>query len=61
MESTNREIAGYANLAWVHDETGREYSCSLDTVRTVHALDDLSDHEQKSCIDVSSIVGTERW
>lgn len=66
MEYTERDLSvrgvGYESMVWVRDSGGREFSCTLDRPRgNIHGLDDLSDHERTSCMDVSSIVGTERW
>ena len=66
MEFTERNprvnAVGYESLVWVRDEAGRELSCSLDSARSgVHSIHDLSEHERASCLDVSGIVGTERW
>lgn len=53
---------GYESLVWVRDNSGKEFSCSLDAVRDgVRSIDDLSDHERSSCMDVNLIIGTERW
>lgn len=66
MEFMERDLGvntvGYESLVWVRDDNGREFSCSLEHNRSgVRRLDDLSDHERRSCMDVSVIVGTERW
>lgn len=53
---------GYESLIWVNDDNGKEFSCSLDKIRGgVKSIHDLTDHERSSCMDVNSIVGTERW
>jgi len=53
---------GYESLIWVNDDAGKEFSCSLDRMRGgVQSLHDLTEHERASCVDVNSIVGTERW
>lgn len=53
---------GYESLVWVRDDEGKEFSCSLDTNRgNVNKFDELTEHEKKSCMDVSQIIGTERW
>ena len=66
MEFTERNprvnAVGYESLVWVRDDAGRELSCSLDDARSgVRSIHDLSEHERSSCLDVSGIVGTERW
>ncbi len=58
----NVQSVGYESLVWVRDDEGHEFSCSLDTSRGgVNSLDDLTEHERASCMDVNSIIGTERW
>lgn len=53
---------GYESMTWVRDGKGREYSCTLDTPRpAVHRMNELSSHEQASCVNVSDLIGTERW
>lgn len=53
---------GFRNLIWVHDKNGKEYVCSTGSLKgDIHKKEDLSNEEQASCEDVSTIVGTERW
>jgi len=66
MNLSERDIGmnnvGYESLVWVNDDNGKEFSCSLDRIRGgVKSFHDLTDHERASCMDVNSIVGTERW
>lgn len=66
MEISERDNSignvGYESMVWVRDDQGREFSCTLDQSRSgVRSMDDLSDHERASCMNVNSIVGTERW
>ena len=53
---------GYESMVWVRDGEGREFSCTLDKSRGgVNSLNDLSERERASCMNVNQIVGTERW
>jgi hypothetical protein len=53
---------GYEAMVWVNDDKGREFSCTLDTHREgVNQLNQLTEHEKQSCMDVSLLIGTERW
>ena len=66
MEFTERDLrvsaVGYESLVWVRDDNGKEFSCSLDRNRNgIRSMGELTDHERASCMDVSLIVGTERW
>jgi len=49
---------GYESLVWVRDNDGREFVCNLNDIRNEH---ELNDEERAKCMDVSLIVGTERW
>ena len=58
----NMSSVGHESMVWVRDDNGRELSCTLDNSRGgVRSLGDLSEHERASCMDVSLIIGTERW
>ena len=66
MEFTERDSrigsVGYESMVWVRDNEGREFSCTLDRSRgDVRTLNDLSEHERSSCMNVNQIIGTERW
>lgn len=53
---------GYESLAWIKDKSGKEYVCSIDVLKgNLDDRDELSAEEQKQCMDVSQIIGTERW
>lgn len=55
-------MSGYDNLVWIRDKNGKEYSCSVDALRdNLKDGDELTDAERARCVDVSQIVGTERW
>ena len=49
---------GYESLVWVRDKDGREFVCNLHDIRNDH---ELNDEERAKCMDVSLIIGTERW
>ena len=52
---------GYESMVWVQDNSGREFSCTLDTSRSVRGFGDLTEHERSSCMNVNAILGDERW
>ena len=61
IESSSGQ-SGYDSMVWVSDDKGHEFSCTLEQARGgVRSLDDLSERERASCVDVNAIVGTERW
>lgn len=58
----NITSVGYESLVWVRDNDGREFSCTVESNRgNLNSFDELTESEKKSCMDVSQIIGTERW
>ncbi|MBM9514154.1 hypothetical protein [Desulfogranum marinum] len=55
------EWGGYESMVWIRDKDGKEYACYLKDVKGIKAKEDLSEEEKAKCMDVSQIVGTERW
>jgi hypothetical protein len=53
---------GYESLVWIRDKNGKEYACSAAALKgNLKTKDELTEDEMKSCMDVSQLVGTERW
>lgn len=53
---------GFRSLVWVRDNKGKEYVCSIASLKgNIRRKEELSNEEMASCADVSTIVGTERW
>ncbi|MDH3391918.1 hypothetical protein ACFLZQ_06720 [Thermodesulfobacteriota bacterium] len=53
---------GYESLVWIRDKDGKEYACTAAALKgNLKTKDELSEEEMKSCMDVSQLVGTERW
>ncbi|MFH1217243.1 MAG: hypothetical protein V1706_12145 [Pseudomonadota bacterium] len=53
---------GFGNLVWIRDKDGKEYACSAEAIKgNIKTKEELTDGERKECMDVSTIVGTERW
>lgn len=52
---------GYETMVWVRDKDGKEYACYLDDIKKIRNGEELTEEERARCIDVSEIVGTERW
>ena len=49
---------GYESMVWIRDNDGKEFVCYLDDVQNDQ---ELTDEERKNCMDVSQLIGTERW
>lgn len=47
----------FSKIVWVRDNKGSEYSCYIDRDRKVHNKEDLSQHEQKSCMNLNAVLG----
>ena len=53
---------GYEALVWIRDKNGKEYACTAKALKgNLKTKDELSEEEMKSCMDVSQLIGTERW
>ena len=48
-------------MVWVRDKDGKEYACYLRDIKAVKKKEELTEEEKAKCVDVSTIVGTERW
>ena len=53
---------GYESMVWIRDKDGKEYACTASALKgNLKTKEELSEEEKKSCMDVSQLVGTERW
>lgn len=53
---------GYESIVWIKDNNGKEYACYADDIKSNDAVKGLLNETDRSrCLDVSEIVGTERW
>lgn len=53
---------GYESMVWVRDKNGREYACYVDALKgNLKTKDELTVEERATCMDVSELIGTERW
>lgn len=58
----DKSQGGFGDLVWIRDKDGKEYACSVEAIKgNIKTKEELTDEEKKSCMDVSTIVGTERW
>jgi len=49
---------GYESMVWVQDKDGREFACYMKDLENPK---ELADEEKAKCLDVNSLIGTERW
>lgn len=47
----------FNHIVWVHDKHGAEYACRIDDVRNISRKEDLTDEEQKKCLDLNMVMG----
>lgn len=53
---------GYESMVWIRDKDGKEYACYIDALKgNIKEKDELTEEEKANCMDVSEIIGTERW
>ncbi len=47
----------FNKMVWVQDNKGTEYSCYTDQDRDVKSKEELSEHEQESCMNLNTVQG----
>ena len=53
---------GYESLVWIRDKDGKEYACSAAALKgNLKTKEELTEEAMQSCMDVSQLIGTERW
>ena len=53
---------GYESLVWIRDKEGKEYACKAEALKgNLKTKDELNEDEKANCMDVSQLIGTERW
>ncbi len=53
---------GYESMVWLNDNEGNEFVCYLEDIKTGAGVPTkLSEADKVKCVNVSEIVGTERW
>lgn len=60
-QKMDSSVGGYESMVWVRDKDGKEYACYLKDIKNIKSKDQLTEEEKAKCMDVSQIVGTERW
>ena len=58
MNYTENTGGGYEAMVWVQDRDGRQFSCYLEDIKNP---EELTDEERAKCLDVNTLIGTERW
>ncbi|MBM9513783.1 hypothetical protein [Desulfogranum marinum] len=47
----------FSKMVWVSDKNRAQYSCYIDQDRKVKNKEDLSKHEQDSCMNLNLVLG----
>ena len=47
----------FNRMVWVRDKNRAQYSCYIDHDRKVKNKEDLSKHEQESCMNLNAVLG----
>ena len=56
------KTGGYESMVWIRDKNGKEYACYLNDIKgKIKKKEELTEEQRAKCLDVSEIVGTERW
>lgn len=58
MNYTENTGGGYESMIWVQDRDGKQFSCYLEDIKNPEKL---TDEEKAKCLDVNTLIGTERW
>lgn len=52
---------GYESMKWINDRNGREFACYLRDVEHFDNFEEIPAELKEKCLDVNTLVGTERW
>ena len=52
---------GYESMVWVNDRNGKEFACYRNDMENIEHFEELPEEMQERCLDVNSLIGTERW
>lgn len=52
----------YGSMVWIRDKDGKQYACYADVLKgKIKKEEELTEQEKSQCMDVSQLIGTERW
>ena len=52
---------GYESMVWLNDRNGKEFACYMKDIENIKHFEELPRELQTKCIDVNTLIGTERW
>ena len=47
----------FQHMVWVHDKDGKEYACRMEDPKSIKRKEDLTDEEQKNCMNLNEVLG----
>lgn len=47
----------FNHMVWVHDKNGKEYACRIENPKNIRNKEDLTEEEQKQCMDLNVVLG----
>ena len=52
---------GYESMVWVNDRLGREFACYANDIKNSEHFEELPEEIREQCLDVNTLIRTERW
>ena len=52
---------GYESMVWINERNGREFACYINDTKNIERFEELPEEVREKCLDVNSLIGTERW
>ena len=56
--NVRENTGGYESMVWLQDREGKQFCCYLEDIKDP---ENLTEEETAQCLDVNTIIGTERW
>jgi len=47
----------FQKMVWVQDKDGKEYACYIEDLGQIKKKEDMTEEEQKKCMDLSTVLG----
>jgi hypothetical protein len=47
----------FQKMVWVQDKDGKEYACYIEDLGQIKKKEDMTEEEQKQCMDLNTVLG----
>jgi len=47
----------FQKMVWIQDKDGKEYACYIEDLGQIEKKEDLTEEEQKQCMDLNTVLG----